>query len=43
MVWRNLEERSIEGLIDLPLMTDPDLQAAMRLLSVLDAPPTTPT
>ena len=38
MVWRNLEGRSIEGLIDLPLMTDPDLQAAMRLLSVLDAP-----
>jgi len=38
MVWRNLEERSIEGLIELPLMTDPDLQAAMRLLSVLDAP-----
>ena len=35
MVWRNLEGRPIEGLIDLPLMTDPELQAAMRLLSVL--------
>ena len=34
-VWRNLEGRPIEGLIDLPLMTDPELQAAMRLLSVL--------
>ena len=30
-----LEGRPIEGLIDLPLMTDPELQAAMRLLSVL--------
>ncbi len=38
MVWRNLAERAIEGLIDLPQMTDPDLQAAMRLLSVVDAP-----
>ena len=34
MVWRNLEGRSIEDLVD-PLMTDPELQAAMRLLSVL--------
>ena len=35
MVWRNLEGRPIEGLIDLPLMIDPELQAAMRLLSAL--------
>jgi PAS domain S-box-containing protein len=37
-VWQVLEGRPIESLIDLPLMTDPELQAAMRLLSVL-APP----
>ncbi|CAB3796427.1 trifunctional serine/threonine-protein kinase/ATP-binding protein/sensor histidine kinase [Pararobbsia alpina] len=34
-VWRNLAGRPIESLIDLPLMTDPELQAAMRLLSAL--------
>jgi PAS domain S-box-containing protein len=34
-VWRNLDGRTIEGLIDSPLMTDPELQAAMRLLFVL--------
>jgi PAS domain S-box-containing protein len=34
-VWRNLDGRPIEGLIDLPLMTDPELQAAMRLFFVL--------
>jgi PAS domain S-box-containing protein len=34
-VWRNLDGRPIEGLIDLPLMSDPELQAAMRLLLVL--------
>jgi PAS domain S-box-containing protein len=34
-VWRNLNGRPIESLIGLPLMTDPELQAAMRLLSVL--------
>ena len=37
-VGQSLKGRPIESLIDLPLMTDPDLQAAMRLLSVLDAP-----
>ncbi|MCU1336084.1 MAG: multi-sensor signal transduction multi-kinase [Bryobacterales bacterium] len=31
-VWRNLDGRPIESLIDLPLMTDPELQAAMRVL-----------
>src|SRR5271165_2182215 len=35
LVWRNLNGRPIEELIDLPLMTDPELQAAMRLLSTL--------
>ena len=34
-VWRNSGERPIETLIDLPLMTDPEIRAAMRLLSVL--------
>ncbi|HVK79411.1 MAG TPA: diguanylate cyclase, partial [Verrucomicrobiae bacterium] len=34
-VWRNLGERSIESLVDLPLMTDPDIQAVMRVLSAL--------
>ncbi|OXC74257.1 Signal transduction histidine kinase CheA [Caballeronia sordidicola] len=34
-VWRNLEGRTIEDLIDLPLMQDPELQAATRLLCVL--------
>src|SRR5229473_1546764 len=37
-VWRTLDGRPIEGLIDLPLMTDPELQAAMRVLAVLIAP-----
>jgi predicted ATPase len=35
MVWRTLDGRPIESLIDLPLMTDPELQAAMRVLSEL--------
>ena len=34
-LWRNLDSRSIEDLINLPLMTDPELQAAMRPLLVL--------
>jgi predicted ATPase/signal transduction histidine kinase/CheY-like chemotaxis protein len=34
-IWQTLNGRPIENLIDLPLMTDPELQAAMRLLSVL--------
>ncbi len=38
MVWHNLAGREIEELIDLPLMTDPQLQAAMRLLAVLSDP-----
>ena len=37
-VWQTLDGRSIESLIDLPLMTDPELQAAMRVLSVLSSP-----
>jgi PAS domain S-box-containing protein len=37
-LWRNLEGRPVESLIDLPLMTDPELQAAMQVLSVLTPP-----
>jgi predicted ATPase/signal transduction histidine kinase len=37
-VWRTLGERSIESLIDLPPVTAPEIQAATRLLSVLQAP-----
>jgi PAS domain S-box-containing protein len=32
---QTLRGRAIESLIDLPLMTDPELQAAMRVLSIL--------
>jgi PAS domain S-box-containing protein len=34
-LWRNLEKHPIESLIDLPMMTDPELLAAMEVLSVL--------
>jgi predicted ATPase/signal transduction histidine kinase len=34
-IWRNLSGRSIETLIDLPRMTDPELQAAMQVFSIL--------
>jgi len=34
-VWRNLEGRQIEDLVHLPLMTDPELLTALRLLSDL--------
>jgi predicted ATPase len=37
-VWETLDGRPIESLIDLPLTTDPELQAAMQLLSVLTSP-----
>jgi PAS domain S-box-containing protein len=37
-VWQTLDGRPIESLIDLPMMTDPELQAAMEVLSVLGAP-----
>jgi len=37
-VCQTLNERSIENLIDLPLMTDPEVQAAMQVLSILGAP-----
>jgi PAS domain S-box-containing protein len=37
-VWRNLGGRQIKKLIDLPLMTDPELQAAIDMLSALLPP-----
>src|SRR3979490_35664 len=37
-VWQTLNGRAIESLIDLPLMTDPELQAAMQVLSVCQTP-----
>ena len=37
-VWRNLNGRSIESLIDLPLLTDPEVQAAMQVLATLSSP-----
>ena len=36
--WQALHGRPIESLIDLPLMTDPELQAAMQVLAVLLVP-----
>ena len=36
-VRRNLDGRPVESLVDLPLMTDPELQAAMRLCSDLSS------
>ncbi len=40
MVWQNLNGRPIESLIDLPLMTDSQIQAAMQVLSILAGPAT---
>jgi len=37
-VWKNLGDRSIESLIDLPLMADPEMRAAMDILATLYAP-----
>jgi PAS domain S-box-containing protein len=38
IVWRHLKERSIESLVDLPLMTDLEMHAAMRVLGFLTGP-----
>jgi PAS domain S-box-containing protein len=37
-VWQNLDGRPIESLIDLPLMTDPDLQAVADMMTVMLPP-----
>jgi PAS domain S-box-containing protein len=39
-VWQTLNGRPIESMIDLPPMTDPKIQAAMQVLSVLAGPAT---
>jgi PAS domain S-box-containing protein len=36
--WQTLNGRPIESLIDLPLMSDPELQAVMQVLAVLGPP-----
>jgi PAS domain S-box-containing protein len=38
VVWRNLKEQSIESLVDLPLMTDLEMHAAMRVFAFLTGP-----
>ena len=37
-IWKNLGGRPIEDLINSPLMTDPEMQAAMAILVILFAP-----
>jgi predicted ATPase/signal transduction histidine kinase len=37
-VWHTLDGRPTESLIDLPLMTEPEMQTAMQVLSVLGHP-----
>jgi hypothetical protein len=39
-VWQTLNGRPIESPIDLPLMTDPEIQAGKLVLSVLAGPAT---
>jgi len=37
-IWKNLDGRPIEDLINLPLMTDPEVEAALGILVILFAP-----
>ncbi|MET0413333.1 MAG: GAF domain-containing protein, partial [Polyangiaceae bacterium] len=37
-VWRKLEQRTIESLIDLPLVSDPAEEAVMQLFAALSSP-----
>jgi PAS domain S-box-containing protein len=37
-LWQTLDERPIESLLELPLMTDPELQAAMQVIPTLRTP-----
>ena len=39
-LWQTLGGQTIESLVDLPLMTDPKIQAALQVLSVLAGPAT---
>jgi PAS domain S-box-containing protein len=38
LIWQNLGERSIDSLVDLPVMVDPEIEAAMSVLSEIRAP-----
>jgi PAS domain S-box-containing protein len=38
IVWRNLAGRSIESLVDMPLMTNSEIHAVMRVLAFLTGP-----
>ena len=38
IVWSNLKNQSIESLVDLPIMTDLEMRAAMRVLGFLTGP-----
>jgi PAS domain S-box-containing protein len=40
LVWHNLGGRKVECILDLPLMTDPELRAAVEMLDALLAPAT---
>jgi predicted ATPase/signal transduction histidine kinase/GAF domain-containing protein len=37
-IWQNLRELSIESLVERPVMVDPEMQAAMEILSEIRAP-----
>jgi len=37
-LWQTLNGRPLESLIELPIMTDPELLAGMKVLSVLASP-----
>jgi PAS domain S-box-containing protein len=37
-VWQTLDGRPIESLIDLPMMTDPEMQAVMQVFSLMATP-----
>ena len=38
LVWKNLKGQSIESLVDGPLITDPNMHAAIRVLAILTGP-----
>jgi hypothetical protein len=40
-VWQILDGRPTESLIDLPMMTDPEMQASVQMPAVLSPPPRT--
>jgi predicted ATPase/signal transduction histidine kinase len=38
MIWQALDGRPVASLIELPIMTNPELQAAMKVLSIMNLP-----